>query len=151
MKTRRVGFLSQEYFSNTLDRPPITDKMDSPFIKNASFHVFPYVAYLLKYSDILITDYSGIIYDFLYLNRPMIALANDWRQYDQIRGFNLDFPKIFPGEIVNDFKGLLRNMEIYLTNPQKDSKTRESWFRLFRDFNDAKNAHRTYALINYLL
>ncbi|MFX1282151.1 MAG: CDP-glycerol glycerophosphotransferase family protein [Promethearchaeota archaeon] len=137
--------LNTREIAETFDR-----KMDSPLIKNASFHIVPYVEYLLKYSDILITDYSGIIYDFLYLNRPIIALANDWKYYNQVRGFSFDFFKSFPGEIVKNFTDLLKTIDLYIKNPQKDSERRKFCFRLFRDFSDAKNAHRTYLLLQRL-
>ena len=39
---------------------------------------------ILDICDVLITDYSGVIFDFLYLNRPIITYTPDYRNLIQI-------------------------------------------------------------------
>jgi CDP-glycerol glycerophosphotransferase len=41
---------------------------------------------LLLISDILITDYSSVIFDYLILNKPLILFLNDYNEYADIRG-----------------------------------------------------------------
>jgi CDP-glycerol glycerophosphotransferase len=140
------------YHINTQKMVEASNKrLDSPSIKNTSFRIIPYVAYLLKYADLLITDYSGIIYDFLHLNRPILALANDWENYNRMRGFRLQFDRTFPGKIIQNFSELLENIEEGLINPQKDQQKRKFWYQLFRDFSDAKNSQRMYRLLPKLI
>ena len=51
-------------------------------------------------SDILITDYSSVMFDFANLKRPMIFFTYDLEKYrDSLRGFYFDFEKVAPGKI----------------------------------------------------
>lgn len=50
-------------------------------IKNIEADVDPYT--FLKYTDVLITDYSSIYSDFLMLNRPSVLFPYDFEEYTQ--------------------------------------------------------------------
>lgn len=51
-------------------------------------------------SDVLITDYSSVFFDFANLRRPMIFFAYDWEEYGgETRGFYFDYQTV-PGPIV---------------------------------------------------
>ena len=53
---------------------------------------------VLKYIDILITDYSSIAYDFLLLDRPIIFFDYDREIYEKIMGgFLFDYDEFSPG------------------------------------------------------
>ncbi|RNI25530.1 hypothetical protein EFY87_01870 [Flexivirga caeni] len=63
---------------------------------------------LLHSVDVLITDYSSIIYEFSLLNRPMVFFAYDQEIYSVTRGFHRDYALTAPGKIVADSAGLVR-------------------------------------------
>jgi CDP-glycerol glycerophosphotransferase len=51
-------------------------------------------------ADLLITDYSSVMFDYVVTGKPVVLLAPDLEQYrDQIRGFYLDLEEIAPGPI----------------------------------------------------
>lgn len=50
-------------------------------------------------SDILITDYSSIAYDFSILERPIVDFAYDYEEYKAMRGLNEDLEVMFPGSV----------------------------------------------------
>lgn len=56
-------------------------------------------------SDVIITDYSSVIYDACLLNVPMMFYCPDFKEYE--RGFYLKFPEDLPGELITDSKDLL--------------------------------------------
>ena len=56
-------------------------------IISANQDKFEDVMELLKYVDVLITDYSYIYIDFLLLDRPIIFLPYDIDDYQQYRFF----------------------------------------------------------------
>ncbi|TCP19004.1 CDP-glycerol glycerophosphotransferase (TagB/SpsB family) [Scopulibacillus darangshiensis] len=55
---------------------------------------------LLLITDILITDYSSIPYEFALLNRPMIFFPYDLEDYKKERGLWDDYESLVPGPVV---------------------------------------------------
>ena len=45
---------------------------------------------ILDICDVLISDYSGVIFDYLYLDRPIIIYAPDYDEFKRNTGFVLD-------------------------------------------------------------
>ena len=45
---------------------------------------------VLSACDVLITDYSGVIFDFLYLDKPIITYAPDYKVFKEENGFSFD-------------------------------------------------------------
>ncbi len=56
---------------------------------------------LLPVTDLLITDYSSIIFEYSIYRRPMLFYAPDMEEYGVARGFYLDYEKL-PGRIVTE-------------------------------------------------
>jgi CDP-ribitol ribitolphosphotransferase len=54
---------------------------------------------ILILSDLLITDYSSIIFDFSILNKPIGFYARDLESYTKIRDFYFDYENFVPGPI----------------------------------------------------
>ncbi len=47
---------------------------------------------LLAAADVLVTDYSSVMFDYAVLERPMIFFVPDLEKYrDTLRGFYFDF------------------------------------------------------------
>ncbi|MDD5934723.1 MAG: CDP-glycerol glycerophosphotransferase family protein, partial [Clostridiales bacterium] len=59
------------------------------------------ISELYLVSDLLITDYSSVMFDYSILKRPMIFYVYDLEEYkDELRGFYFDFVKEAPGPLV---------------------------------------------------
>lgn len=76
-------------------------------------------------SDVIITDYSSVIYDATLLSVPSVFYCPDYKKYE--RGFYLDFPDGLPGEMVSDSSDLLDCIRKTAENPptEKIEKFRE--------------------------
>src|SRR5690606_27943611 len=62
-------------------------------------------------SDILITDYSSVFFDYANLKRPMIFFVYDIEDYrDNLRGFYFDFEEKAPGPLVKNTKDLIKEI-----------------------------------------
>ena len=62
---------------------------------------------VLKDSDILITDYSSIIFDYAIFGRPMLFFAYDLEEYKIERGFYEEYSKYVPGPICRSVSELV--------------------------------------------
>ncbi len=62
---------------------------------------YPDIAPLLCATDVLVTDYSSVMFDFALLDRPMVLLTPDLEHYRDVeRGFYLDLEARPPGDLV---------------------------------------------------
>jgi len=87
------------------------------FVKDVSS--YPDISELYLVSDILITDYSSVFFDYANLNRPIIFYMYDLDDYrDRLRGFYFDIEKEAPGPIVDNEEALFDAIEYALRNGQ---------------------------------
>ena len=71
---------------------------------------------LLKYTDILITDYSSVYFDFLLLNRSIIFFDYDKAEYEaNMQGFLYDYESFTPGVHAMNQEALYQALEQTLT------------------------------------
>ena len=57
---------------------------------------YPDVEDLMLASDILVSDYSGIIFDYALLEKPIICYIYDHQKYEEERGFFVDLQSFLP-------------------------------------------------------
>ena len=57
---------------------------------------------LMIASDILISDYSGIFFEYGVQDKPMFCLAYDYEQYVKVRGLYFDIRELIPGGFLNE-------------------------------------------------
>lgn len=85
-------------------RPPV-----EPGCENTVFDVTNDMSIeeLLVVSDVCITDYSSIVFEYSLFERPIIIYAYDLDSYIDARGFYYKFEDFVPGPIVKDNRALL--------------------------------------------
>jgi CDP-glycerol glycerophosphotransferase len=65
-------------------------------------------------SDMLVTDYSSVIFDYALLKRPMIIYAYDYEKYkNDLRGFYFNIFEEFPGPVVKNSADLVESIKNY--------------------------------------
>ena len=99
------------------------------------------IANLYLVSDMLITDYSSVMFDYSILNRPMFFFMYDLKSYrDELRGFYFDILKEIPGPVSKTTEVLISDIEKY------DHSMYEEKYRAFRDkynrMDDGKASQR---------
>lgn len=93
-------------------------------------------------SDLLITDYSSVFFDYANLKRPMIFFAYDIENYrDQLRGFYFDFNEV-PGPIVQTTDGVLQTMKEFENNHYAVSDSFYDFYRKFCSLEDGLASKR---------
>lgn len=69
------------------------------------------ISQLLCASDIVISDYSSLIFEYSLLARPMIFYAYDLDEYDKERSFYYNYKDFVPGDIVKDTNGIIDSVK----------------------------------------
>lgn len=83
-------------------------RTDDNFIINATS--YPELNDLMKVSDLLISDYSSIFFDYSILERPMLCYAYDQQEYEQQRGIYLNINELFKGNLLKTENELLKRI-----------------------------------------
>lgn len=66
---------------------------------------------LLLVADVLVTDYSSIVFEYCILGKPVLFYAYDYKDFkDEDRGFYVDYEEFVPGEIVYSQEELAKKL-----------------------------------------
>ncbi len=84
---------------------------------------------LMKISDIMISDYSSIMFDYSILKRPIYSYAYDFEEYSNRRGFCIDIEKELPNGICREEDKLLD--ELINCDFELQSKKTEKFFKKY--------------------
>jgi CDP-glycerol glycerophosphotransferase len=105
---------------------------------------FPDVADLMLVADVLVTDYSSVMFDFVVTGRPMLFLVPDLAEYGgRTRGFYLDFPQIAPGPLLDTTGGVVEAVRALAGGPLPGPDERYLDFRRrFAPLDDGRAAER---------
>lgn len=107
----KVDAISQEYFIDV----------------DSTLDIYP----ILRHIDILITDYSSIYSDFLFMNKPIIFYAYDLEYYNvKDKGFLFEYEDVVTGDIVFDIEELKESI-IKNLNCDEYSVKREELKKLY--------------------
>jgi CDP-glycerol glycerophosphotransferase len=69
---------------------------------------YPDVRDLYLAADVLVTDYSSVMFDFALTGKPMVFFTYDLENFrDQVRGFYFDFVPDAPGPVVSTLEDLV--------------------------------------------
>ncbi|MFF5444230.1 CDP-glycerol glycerophosphotransferase family protein [Streptomyces sp. NPDC012888] len=98
---------------------------------------YPDMADLSLITDVMITDYSSLMFDFVNTGRPILFFTYDLDHYrDTLRGFYFDFEKSAPGPLLytsEDLVHAIRNIDYV----QHGYAARYRWFQQeFCDLDD---------------
>lgn len=94
-------------------------------------------------SDLLITDYSSVFFDFGVLRRPILFYMHDLEDYkDNLRGFYLDIFKDLPGPIIEEEEFLLNSIVNINTINEEYLKKYEEFYEIFCSLEDGNSSKR---------
>ena len=108
---------------------------------------YPDINELYVVSDLLITDYSSVFFDYANLKRPILFYMYDLAAYrDDIRGFYLDLKEL-PGPIVETEEALIQAIPQALEQDAYDEK----YQRFHARFNALDDGHASERVVKRLL
>jgi len=101
---------------------------------------------LLKYFDLLITDYSSIFTNFLLTNNPIIFYPFDLENYQQKEGLCFNYNEFTPGPKVFDIKSLKEAINtIFIEDEYKEKRLEIK--NLYHKYTDGNASKRIIEII----
>ncbi|MFD8262954.1 CDP-glycerol glycerophosphotransferase family protein [Streptomyces griseoluteus] len=124
--------------SNVVDAVP---GAGNGFVFDAS--EYPDIADLYLAADIMITDYSSVMFDYAHLKRPMLFFTYDLEHYrDKLRGFYFDFEKDSPGPLIDNSEDLVSAIRDIDTVSAEYQERFDRFHHLFCDLDDGHASAR---------
>ncbi|WP_261131771.1 CDP-glycerol glycerophosphotransferase family protein [Bacillus sp. Marseille-Q3570] len=111
------------------------------FVYDFSFHEDIRELYLI--SDILITDYSSVFFDYANLKRPMLFFVYDIDDYrDNLRGFYFDFEEKAPGPLTQTTEEIIKEIKLIEENGFLPSETTKEFYKKFCYLESGESSKR---------
>ena len=129
------------YIADSLDLTGLED-----FVYNGS--TYNDVSRLYLASDICITDYSSVFFDYANLRRPMLFFAYDYEDYkDEIRGMYFDMNTELPGPIVQTNDELVDALHHIDEISEKYKKRYDRFYDKFCHVDDGHASKRAIDIV----
>lgn len=93
---------------------------------------------LLFITDVLITDYSSVIFEYSFFKKPVVFFIPDYKEYEKSRDFYYDFDKYMYGSIANDTNRLIKEIK----KEKVDLKKINQFYDYFCSSCDGKSTKR---------
>lgn len=104
------------------------------------------ISLLYLVSDMMVTDYSSVMFDYSILKRPMLFYCYDLSEYkDTLRGFYFDFLKEAPGPVVQTTEALIESIKEY-----DYELYRENYEAFIAKYNHADDGNASRKIINLI-
>lgn len=98
---------------------------------------------LICVSDVCISDYSSLVYEYSLMERPMLFFAYDLEDYGDWRGFYYDYEELAPGPVVRTTEEVLEELQKRDFDLERVKKFRER-------FMSACDGHATERLLEQI-
>ncbi|MFZ3468470.1 bifunctional glycosyltransferase/CDP-glycerol:glycerophosphate glycerophosphotransferase [Streptomyces sp. 4.24] len=119
----------------------VRDGVRDGFVKDVSR--WPDPTDLLLVADVLISDYSSAIFDFVHTDRPILLFTYDLEHYrDTLRGFTFDLEKKAPGPLLADSASLIEAVRNADALGEEYARARAQFREEFCDLDDGHAAER---------
>ena len=102
---------------------------------------------MLFVTDLLITDYSSVVFEASLLDIPMLFYVFDLEEYIESRDFYYDFKSFIPGKEVRTQEQLVS----CILNSDFEQEKTEAFKNRFFDYKDGCSSQRAAELIESLL
>ncbi len=109
--------------------------------------LYPDVTELYIAADVLITDFSSVMFDYTVTGKPIMFLAPDLERYRAERGFYFDFEAMAPGPILNTDAEVLQTLG-RIDQVSRDYEARyRAWQQKFNSLEDGNAAKRVVDIV----
>lgn len=122
----------------------ISDKI---YVMHNNSDIYP----ILKYSDLLITDYSSVAFDYLLLDKPILYYTPDLEEYQkQCREFYTSYSNYAVGDVAQNEDELIPLMQNAVNGVDNYKEQRKALRDKIFVYQDGKNCERLVEWIKNL-
>ncbi len=101
---------------------------------------------LLCVADVLITDYSSVMFDYLIYEKPLVMFAPDLKEYEDGRGFYIDYAAM-PFPITENAEQLIREVKNIQEKTKEQAVALKEWKELYTGACDGHSSQRILDLV----
>lgn len=137
--------LGEEYVILLRTHYFIADSIDLTSMNGFAYNVSRYddISELYLISDILITDYSSVFFDYANLRRPMLFFTYDLDKYrDILRGFYFDIENEVPGPLLYTTEEVIEAISGIDTVNREYRQRYDDFYHRFCDWEDGHAAEK---------
>lgn len=136
--------IRMHYLRKGIDKMGAEKLIDREFIIDVGNQLVPEIAPLIRKSTIVITDYSSLYMDAMYLDKPVYSFAYDLEHYKNHQdGMIYDMELAFPGPICTEFNELILSIESELKKSYQVTTDKFKFTKkIFFDHIDKNNTSR---------
>lgn len=109
------------FIKNTID---INEKYQEKIIDLTNYKD---INNLLLITDLLITDYSSVIFEYSFMKKPIIFYVPDLQEYNSTRSFYYNYEEYMYGDMAKNQKELINEMKNAVIDEQKLEKFKEKF------------------------
>ncbi|KUN01501.1 glycosyl transferase [Streptomyces yokosukanensis] len=102
----------------------------------------PHPADVLLATDVLVTDYSSVMFDYANLDRPIVVHADDWPAYTASRGAYVDITAEPPGHVAHSYRELAWLFASGSWRDEESAQLRAGFRARYCEFDDGRAAER---------
>ncbi|MEU0739998.1 CDP-glycerol glycerophosphotransferase family protein [Streptomyces sp. NPDC006134] len=102
----------------------------------------PHVEEVMLASDVLLTDYSALMFDYANLDRPIVVYADDWDAYAASRGAYFDITAEAPGHVARTYRELAWLFDSGAWRDEEAARLRSAFRDRFCEYDDGRAAER---------
>lgn len=107
------------------------------------FSTYRDISDLYLVSDVLITDYSSVFFDYANLRKPILFFTYDIDSYrDNLRGFYFDFEEQAPGPLVKSTDEIMNYLQLIRDGSYQLPQAFESFYEKFCYLEDGHACER---------
>lgn len=100
--------------------------------------------HILAISDVVITDYSTIVYDSAIAGKPFICFGFDYERYRKERGFYYDLNEVYPGGVLKTEEEVMDRIDKVIAGMDQEK------YQEFRNKYIEAGGHATEAVLDKL-
>lgn len=141
------------YFRNSKEFFNLEEFVDNELIFDFGHDNIPEITPIIRESDLVISDYSSVFIDSIFVNKPVLGFVYDLDNFIKYQdGFLYDFEIVFPGPADIKFNELLKHIDDELSNPKQVKSDRYKIVqKFFFEYRDALNSKRVVNKIKEIL